>query len=62
VECDAECNRVKAVWQDYRARLSASTAGCRHSFDFNPILRARQFILSVLEADLEWQEEKLVEE
>jgi hypothetical protein len=29
VECDTKCDRAEAIRQDYQARLSASTAGCR---------------------------------
>jgi hypothetical protein len=28
MECNAKCDRVEAVRQDYRARMRASTAGC----------------------------------
>jgi hypothetical protein len=35
MECDTECERAKAVWQDYRARIRSSTADCRCSFDFD---------------------------
>jgi hypothetical protein len=42
VEYDAKCDWVEAVQQDYRARLGASIAGCRGSFDFNWILRGHQ--------------------
>jgi hypothetical protein len=42
--------------------MHASTVGCRHSLDFDWLLRVRQFILTVREMDLEWREEKLTEE
>jgi hypothetical protein len=47
MECDTECHRVEDVWQDYRARMRASTAGCWCSLDFDWVLRGRQFILTV---------------
>jgi hypothetical protein len=36
--------------------------GCRHSFNFDRVLEGRRFLLSMQETDLEWREEKLVEE
>jgi hypothetical protein len=62
MECDAECNRAKAIWEDYWARMCASIASCRHSLDFDRVLRGRQLILTVQEKDLERREEKLAEE
>jgi hypothetical protein len=62
MECDTECNRAEAIWQDNRARMRASTADCRRSLDFDRGLRGCQFILTVQETDLEWREEKLAEE
>jgi hypothetical protein len=40
-ECITECDRTEAVRQDYRARMCASTAGCRCSVDFDLVLRGR---------------------
>jgi hypothetical protein len=39
IECDAECNWAEAIWQDYQARMRASTAYCRRSLDFDQVLR-----------------------
>jgi hypothetical protein len=62
MECDTECDRVEAVRQDYQAKMRASTTSCRHSLDFDRVLRGRQFILSVRRMDLERWEEKLAKE
>jgi hypothetical protein len=62
MECDAECDRVEAVRQDYRVRMHASTAGCWHSLDFDQVLRGCQFIHTVREIELAQREEKLAEE
>jgi hypothetical protein len=35
MECDAECDRAEAVRWDYRAKMHASTAGCRCSLGFD---------------------------
>jgi hypothetical protein len=53
MECDTEHDRVKGVHQDHRARLCASTAGQRHSIDFDRVLSGRQFTLFVRETKLE---------
>jgi hypothetical protein len=62
MECDGECDRAKAVWQDYLARVRAFTAGCSRSVDFDRVLEGHWFFLYVQEMDLEWQEDKLIEE
>jgi hypothetical protein len=62
LECDTECDRAKAVLQDYRARMHISTTGCRCSLDFDRVLRGCQLILTVQGMDLEWWEEKFAEE
>jgi hypothetical protein len=41
MECDAECDRAKAIPQDYRARIRTSTISCRRSLDFDQVLRGR---------------------
>jgi hypothetical protein len=53
MECDAEHDRVKAVQQDYWARLRASSIGQRHSMEFDRVPSGRQFTLSVWETNLE---------
>jgi hypothetical protein len=35
MECDAKCERVEVVRQDYRARIRASIAGCMRSLYFD---------------------------
>jgi hypothetical protein len=35
MECDAKCERVEVVRQDYRARICASIAGCMRSLYFD---------------------------
>jgi hypothetical protein len=62
MESDTECDWVKTVRQDYRARMHASSTSCWRSLDFDQVLRGRQFILTVQETDLEKREEKLAEE
>jgi hypothetical protein len=41
MECDVECDRAETVRQDYQVRMHASTADCRHSLDFDRVLRGR---------------------
>jgi hypothetical protein len=62
MECNIEHDQAKAIRQDYWARLCASTASHRCSLDFHRVLCECQFILFMRETDLEWWEEKLVEE
>jgi hypothetical protein len=62
MECDGECDRAEAVWQDYLARVRAFTASCQCSLDFDQVLEGCQFFLSMQEMDLEQWEEKLAEE
>jgi hypothetical protein len=47
MECDAECDRVEAVRQEYRARIRTFTASCRGSFDFDRVLEGHRFLLSL---------------
>jgi hypothetical protein len=53
MQCDTECGWAKAIWLNYRARMCASTTSCRHSLDFDWVLRGREFILTVRGTDLE---------
>jgi hypothetical protein len=62
MEYNVECNWVEVVRRDYRARIHTFMTGCRHSFNFDRVLEGRRFLLSMQETDLEWREEKLVEE
>jgi hypothetical protein len=41
MECDVECDRAEAIWQDYWAKMRTSTTGCQCSLDFDRVLRGR---------------------
>jgi hypothetical protein len=62
MECDSAHDQTGAVWQDYLARLCASTVGRRCSLEFDRVLSGHQFTLSVLETELERQEKELADD
>jgi flavoprotein len=62
MERDTVCAQAEATWQDYYARLRASTSSSKHSINFNQMMEEHQILLSLQEIDLEVHEEKLAEE
>jgi hypothetical protein len=47
VECNAKCDRVEDVRQDYQARIHAFMVGCRRSFNIDRILEEHRILLSL---------------
>jgi hypothetical protein len=62
MECDVIHDQDTTILEDYQVRVSASTTSRWHSLEFDRVLSGRQFILSMQEVDLEWQEEKLAKD
>jgi hypothetical protein len=52
----------RGCWQAYQAKMRMSATDYRRSLDFDWVLREHQFILTMRGMDLEWREDKLVEE